>query len=404
MQAQLLSKIWNDVRRDPNVPNAVTTSWKVSFDQIKHESESAATLLALVSMFDRQGIPETLLFEDTVVDLEKREALALLFQYSFLTEEKKLEGTSYSMHRLLQICARAWLMENNELSFWEGEAVSQISKRFPSGEFETWTECKILVPHARKALEYSVSPEKADAKHRLLADLGWYEYEKGNYEISQSLFEGALAESERHLGPNHSKTLQLMEKLAIVYQHQARYDEAEILYQRTLVECEKQLGPEHLRTLQTVHNLAMVYECQRRHAEAGKLFRRALAGKLKQLGPKHLSTLRTVQNLAIVYQHQAGYNKAEALYQRALAEQESQLGPKHPSTLRTMQNMALFYDNQGRRDEAEAFFHRALVGRENQLGAEHPSTLQTARCLAKFYENRGRLEEAESLRKRLCLS
>ena len=147
-------------------------------------------------------------------------------------------------------------MESNDLSFWEGEAVSKISERFPNGGFDTWTECKTLLPHARQVLGYSVGPEKDNAKHTLLANLGRYEYEQGNYEIAQSLLEQALAGLEKNFGPEDLNTLLIVRNLAVVYCQQARYDEAERLYQRALTGWEKQLGPEHPETIGTVGNLA----------------------------------------------------------------------------------------------------------------------------------------------------
>lgn len=61
-QIALLSRDGGDLRRDPEVPNAVVITWQVSFDQIKHQNLLAATLLAHVSVFDRQGIPRFLIY------------------------------------------------------------------------------------------------------------------------------------------------------------------------------------------------------------------------------------------------------------------------------------------------------------------------------------------------------
>ena len=50
----------NHLRRDLTVPNSVILTWQISFEQIDKESPPGAELLSLMSVFDRQGIPEYL--------------------------------------------------------------------------------------------------------------------------------------------------------------------------------------------------------------------------------------------------------------------------------------------------------------------------------------------------------
>ncbi len=49
------------LRRDGVSLNAVLTTWQISFDHIRSKRPSAADLLALMSFFGRQGIPESVL-------------------------------------------------------------------------------------------------------------------------------------------------------------------------------------------------------------------------------------------------------------------------------------------------------------------------------------------------------
>ena len=60
-QVRLLSrKEWKDIRRDHSIRDAVITTWQISFEHIRKTERSAADLLALMSMFDKQGIPRWL--------------------------------------------------------------------------------------------------------------------------------------------------------------------------------------------------------------------------------------------------------------------------------------------------------------------------------------------------------
>lgn len=64
-RARLLSRDLGDLRRDlrqdGGASNAILTTWQVTFDHVRSERPSAADLLSLMSFFDRQGIPESLL-------------------------------------------------------------------------------------------------------------------------------------------------------------------------------------------------------------------------------------------------------------------------------------------------------------------------------------------------------
>jgi hypothetical protein len=63
-----------DLRRDKSIRVPVIITWQILFDQIRCTSPAASDLLALMSMFDQQGIPADLIkqgmnqldFEDTV--------------------------------------------------------------------------------------------------------------------------------------------------------------------------------------------------------------------------------------------------------------------------------------------------------------------------------------------------
>jgi hypothetical protein len=50
-----------DLRRDLSASNSVVTTWQISFERIRQERPSAVDLLSLMSFFNPQGIPESLL-------------------------------------------------------------------------------------------------------------------------------------------------------------------------------------------------------------------------------------------------------------------------------------------------------------------------------------------------------
>jgi hypothetical protein len=75
-----------DLRRGPSIRYAVITTWQLYFEKIRQEQPAATDLLALMSMFDRQGIPESLVRADGD-GLQFEDAVAPLISYSLIRVE-----------------------------------------------------------------------------------------------------------------------------------------------------------------------------------------------------------------------------------------------------------------------------------------------------------------------------
>jgi hypothetical protein len=58
-----------------------------SFSRIRTDSPSAADVLSLMSVLNRQGIPESLLLEENSNRLSLEDSLAVLLGYSFIATE-----------------------------------------------------------------------------------------------------------------------------------------------------------------------------------------------------------------------------------------------------------------------------------------------------------------------------
>jgi len=112
-QSRFLEEEFVDWRRDSGMPNSVLLTWKMSFELLKERDKNAARLLCLMSILDRQCIPEWLLdFVPNLSRFDRFKALGHLRSFSFITQHK---GKAWKMHRLVQIAARAWI----EPSEWE---------------------------------------------------------------------------------------------------------------------------------------------------------------------------------------------------------------------------------------------------------------------------------------------
>lgn len=157
-QVSLLDKDWKELRRDASVSNAVLTSWRITWDQLRKECNLAAQLLARMSLLDRQRIAKFLVlrFENSHrqdrPDHRRVEAMSVLLQYGLCWELGQQSGSRYSMHRLVQVCTKAWLREAGKLPAWERNTVAVVA-RFARN---VWLVAD-LDTHALAVLPYVIS-------------------------------------------------------------------------------------------------------------------------------------------------------------------------------------------------------------------------------------------------------
>ncbi|KFY67480.1 hypothetical protein V496_01551 [Pseudogymnoascus sp. VKM F-4515 (FW-2607)] len=387
-----------DLRRDHSIRHAVITTWQISFDQIQRTSTEAADLLSLMCMFDRQSIPERLLHNNTD-QLLFEDSIAPLVNFSLIREHS--EGGAFEMHRLVQLSTRKWVELNGQLEKWRSEAIKITARLLPGGDYETWSDCQILLPHVRTVMSFKATDQQDLLRAAAInTRLGWYYMLKGEAIRAEPILKEAVVVRERELGVNHPDTLTSVSNLASVLQSQGRYEEAESMNRRALEGSERELGINHPGTLTSVSNLASVLQSQGRYEEAEPINRRALEGYARELGVNHPKTLSIISNLASVLQSQGRYDEAESMNRRALEGRERELRVNHPDTLTSVSNLASVLQSQGRYEEAELMNRRALEGSERELGINHPNTLTSVSNLASVLRSQGKYEAAESMNRR----
>jgi tetratricopeptide (TPR) repeat protein len=373
-QRRLLDEDSGDLRRDQGLPNSVIRTWQISFDQIEKTSPRSAELLSLIAMFDRQGIPESLLLATNQHPLDLEDALSPLHEFSLITIEKG--GKSFEMHRLVQLASRKWLEQRIDIHKWQEKAINVLSKAFPSGDHSNWGTCESLLPHAQEVLKHEpASNNHLLARGSILYNMAWYSWRQGRYTNAREQIQESLEIRERLLGNFHLSILDSVELLGLVLRAQGKYTESEAMNRRALAGKETALGPEHPDTLMSVNNLADVLQAQGKYAESEAMNRRALAGSETALGPEHPDTLTSVSNLALVLRAQGKYAEAEAMNRQALAGRETALGPEHPDTLTSLYCLAHLLHSQMKYAEASVLYKRAYNGYQEVLGPDHPTTL-----------------------------
>ena len=77
---------------------------------------------------------------------------------------------------------RRWLKAESDLTKWVMESILTLSGVFPNGNYETWDQCKVLLPHLKEVLNHSTEDQEGLKKQADSADnAGWYLLLTGEY-------------------------------------------------------------------------------------------------------------------------------------------------------------------------------------------------------------------------------
>ena len=127
-QRRLLEKTYGDIGRDTHdgLQDSVILTWQISFDRIRLQRPAAANILSLMGSLNREDILIDLLKGFSVDEIEFQEDIGTLIQYSLICKNE--DGVSFSMHRLVQLTIRTWLLNQSTLVQWEAEACRSVEK------------------------------------------------------------------------------------------------------------------------------------------------------------------------------------------------------------------------------------------------------------------------------------
>ncbi|KAJ5688706.1 hypothetical protein N7462_003098 [Penicillium macrosclerotiorum] len=425
-----------DFTRDKGWESLYST-WKISFDRIRERNTLAADVLALMSFFDPDTIPISLLAEEFTDKLLLSDAISTLRAMALISPNN--EGRTYAIHRLIQLFMQNWLESQGDRQRFLSMSLRLLARLFPTDQNKGYNTSTMLLQHATKVLTLEgVSEEDSLVRAELLEKVSHYELKLGRLQNAEKFALEALQITSRlpgstardvascqvqvakvllalgryreawelatesfrsfqaidSCGPH---TLSSMDNLAEVLRHQGEYREAEQMHQKTLELKIKLLDESHVDTLTSMANLASTYRNQGRWEEAEKLEVQVLETRKTKLGADHPDTLMSIANLASTYQSQGRWEEAKQLQVQVLEISKIKLGADHPDTLTSINNLASTYQNQGRWEEAEQLFVQVIETRKTKLGVDHPNTLTSINNLALTYQNQGRWEEAEQL-------
>ena len=436
---KILLEDMGDLRRDPDMPSSVIKTWHISFNQIKKDHPQSAELFSLMSVLDRQGLPDYL-FSKGEMDLDFENNVARLIEFSLLNSS--IDGRTFGMHRLIQIAMKYWLDLHNETQKWKERALDLLhrSYTFCLGP-EDRRRCETLLPHAESILGYEYDQSfqcllQTDVNYNAAS----YYYDIGNFSLAQEKFQQTLDVRCRFLNEEHPMSLDSVDALSASLNRAGLYEEAIERWQRSLAWRLKGEGALS-RSLLAMRGLSAALHSLGRLEEAEEMNRREVRTSQELLGEEHMSTQKAIislagllldqgkgeeaeivlrqtislhqtsdpspcgecerflclSSLANVFRKQQRYQEAEELGLSALKGFESLLGPNYSFTLDATRMYALTLLDNGKLDLAEKMVHRAFSGHEKLHGSGHPNTLGDILFLSRIQKAQGELELAEEI-------
>ncbi|KAK2850645.1 hypothetical protein FQN49_005457 [Arthroderma sp. PD_2] len=389
---RLLGDENRDHRRDEDAVNSISATWKISFNDIRKARPSAADLLAFISFFDRQGIPDFVLQSPVIEEDERAQRNEndgpFRSKPGLAARDKSLEsdilalrnycfisiGTNpqvFDTHRLVQLVTQEWLHDNGSFEGWQGKFIDRLWQEFSINQFENWGRCQQLFPHVKSAIGHQPREEE-QLRHwaQLVCLAVGHANNKGNAADAVTMSTTAVNVCKEPFGEQVLDTalcqavaLSIQSTLSLVTEGSARP------WRKTLW---ARLSGKPPRGKERVSAYVV-------------------RGKRREAGADDPSTLASMTDLAITYSNSGNFKKAVKLHIMVLESRKETLGLEHPDTLKHTSYLALTYCGQGRLDKAKQLFIQVIELSKKINGNEHPDTLRYISDLAWIYSYQDRL-------------
>jgi len=391
---EVLSEDFEDDGRYKESKNPVATTWLISFEQIQRHDPLAAEYFPFMSCIDSKHIPQSLL---PVAQSKKKrlDAIGTLSAYSFIA--KRSDDLSFDLHRLVHLATRNWLRHKSSLAEQVRKAVTRLAEVFADIPPSELRRLAAYVPHAQFVLTSEILNGNTEEEITLLEGIGRWMSFFGRYYEAEKMFSKVFCWRKTNLGPEHTDTFNIGDRLAAASLETHNYEAAEKVSQQLFNIKVTVLGQEHPDTLTSMSNIALAFHGQARWKEAEELQREVLKKYKKVLGLQHQRTVIGMNNLGMTFVNQGRLKEAEELQLEAVKLCQQMLGPDHPERLTSVSNLACNFHMQRRWKEAEELLLQVMNISKKALGQEHPDTMLSMNNLAVTWRSMGCYAEAMKL-------
>ncbi|KAJ5330355.1 hypothetical protein N7476_000138 [Penicillium atrosanguineum] len=390
---RLASREFHDSTRYRRMPNAVTTTWLISFDQIQGSDPSAADLLEFMSYLESKAIPRSIL--PTLNSEEEMEfAIGTLCSYGFLT--RRDNENMFDMHSLVQLSTRVWITEARKTRQIIAAVTQHMDKCFPSDEYtnrETW---RMYLPHALEILRREESKDTSE-RYSLLSKVGNCVLADGRAKEAVAFFGDVCAWNESHYNEEHPDRLASQHDLAGAYRSNGQIKQAVQLLEHVVAVQGRTLDEEHPDLLASQHELAGAYQSNGQIKQAVQLLEHVVAVRERMVDEEHPARLASQHELAGAYQSNGKIKQAVQLLEHVVAVQGRTIDEEHPNRLASQHDLAGAYKSNGKIKQAVQLLEHIVAVEERTLDEEHPDRLASQQTLAGVYQSNGQIKQAVQL-------
>ena len=400
-QVALLSKNKEDLRRDRGVPNAVVTSWEISFQQIRIMSPGSADILSLMAYLNRQAIP-SLLIQGDVDEISFLESINLLLSFSVIRAE--IREDFFEMHRLVQVAMQHWLRTEGYEQLWKERAIGRLAHEFPSPHVqrEYWPTCEVLMSHAEEVLFYTASSKESElSRAGMLNSTAWYMTQRhGDNALAEQRTNQALQIQRQYFDDDSDEVISTLNTLAEAERRLGQFKEAVDLQKSILTRRLKKRGPDDRDSLIAMHNLATSYRELGNYGKAEDLMERVVEAMGRLFGPDCPECLNSESLLVRIYLEMGKWEEAEKLGTEVLEVSARLYGFEYVVTLNLLKNLSVAYLQTNQLEKAEDMITQAIPFFFKLFSSSGRESIDARLILARIHHRQRKLNEAKDI----CLS
>ncbi|KAJ6113349.1 hypothetical protein N7523_006666 [Penicillium sp. IBT 18751x] len=422
-RANLASRDFHDGTRYPQMPNAVATSWFISFDQIKNSEPRAAELLGHLSYIEPKAIPRSLL-PPLESEEELESAIGTLCGYAFLT--KRDDDNVFDMHRLVQLSTRLWLEKEGHGRQIIETVMHRMEECFPSDEHTNREIWRAYLPHALQLIQRS---ERKDIResYPLLSKVGscvladgrardavgyfeevaaWNEFQhelarahlfNGQIKQAVELLEHVVAVEGETLGEDDPSRLASQHELAEAYKSNGKIERAVNLLEYVVAVEGGTLGDENPNRLASQHGLAQVYRSNGQIKQAVELLDHVVTIKMKTLSEDQPDRLASQHELAGAYKSDGQIERAMEILEHVVEVRGRTLDEEHPDRLASEPGLAVAFLSDEQILQAVELLERVVAVESRTRHEDSISRLESQYELAIAYRSNGQTKHAVEL-------
>lgn len=402
-QERLLNKASYDLRRDSDIPNAVITTWRISFEHLKAHHPFTADVLSLLGVLDRQHIPRFLTYLLHQDRLNVDEALSRLLAFCLVRVE--VDDEYLELHPLVDIALRSWMKKNDELSNWLKVATMILVQCFPPDLFENaehWRSGDILLPHAQRVIDTSSKlPAMSGGQLAVLLT-----YVAMCLDLQYQLEEAAILHQQAidiattAWGPQDPWTLSYQSNLAQTFKLQKKFNEAEEILQRfwQFLNSYVALTKAYENLLfQIPNHLWLCLFAQGKDKKAQVMDAHAYKAVVKLRDEDDPQRLRIMNDHASALSYNNNNEEAKKIGVMVVEKQLQILGPSNQTTLYSMKNLAEYLVKAGNLAEATQWIDRVVSIEAKRFPFGHPDRLGPAKTQSSLLRAEKRYSAAEEV-------